>query len=233
MKLLLILLIGLFCWIPCSGALALGSAALASEPELILLPAAELTGTADTLLTADGRLALADREEQDLHADRSDLWTNVTYALGGSAIGNALVALVIFLNNTISADALAKNTANAANTDWLNAAGPATLGLLILPMLVTPLMMHLTSPAAENGLAAWSIGGTILATALHLLLMLPFYLIFNQGDLSGTYIAILPAAFISAVLLEALGAAGGHELGQNLRLASTQQGLLLSYRWEF
>ncbi|PKL76939.1 MAG: hypothetical protein CVV27_07715 [Candidatus Melainabacteria bacterium HGW-Melainabacteria-1] len=160
-------------------------------------------------------------------ADRSDAWLNATYALGGSALSNGLIVLSIAIMS------LALAAISPDSEDYLNISGAGSVMLLSLSAAGTPLLMHLWSPEAKAELFSASLIGSVAASSVVLILMAPFYVLFNQGDVSGTFWTILPTAFITALLLQALGSAWGHELADNWRVQASEQGLVFAWHWRF
>lgn len=183
-------------------------------------------------IPAEASLALAvtrlEQYQQIAPPDRTDLWMNATYALGSSALSNTLLLLVI-TGLTLGQEALAPDA-----PAYLDLSGAATLGLLVVPMVATPLLMHAWSPEAEWEHFNGSVIGSVAMTGAQLVLMTPLFVIFNQGNINDTYWALLPTALITSILFQALGSAWGHELSQNLVLSSVKgQGLQLSYQLKF
>jgi hypothetical protein len=163
-----------------------------------------------------------------IEPDRSDLWMNASYALGGSALSNSLVMV------TIAGLGLALSAYNTNAPPLLDIVGPSSLYLLLITATATPLLMHLWSPEAESQYFMGSLSGSLIMTVAQALLMIPLILLFNKGNISDTYWALLPSAFITSVLFQALGAAWGHEFAQNWDLAALPgQGLQLTYRVSF
>lgn len=205
---LLMLLIGLIGWMPLAPAWA-------ADAELIRLPAeARLETLAPAALAVDP-------------FDRSDLWTNATYALAGSALANLLLIALI---GGLSAghEALAPDSGPLIDL-W----GPSALALELVPLVATPVLMQAWSPDAEYAQFGASLIGSLSAGLVQILLMVPLFFAFRQDTASATVFVLMPIALITAILFQALGAAWGHELGQNLQLSSDGQGLSLSYRWRY
>lgn len=163
----------------------------------------------------------------------SDLWLNSTYALGGAAAGNASAVLVFGLIDILPL-LLTQVGWIEGSPNWVEGAGPWLLLLLLLPMAGTPLLMHLNSPEARVESVGWSIAGSVISTLLHALLMIPLVFVFGQGKLSDTVYLLAPAAVITALILESLGTAGAHQLGETWRLTPTSDtGLQLTRHWSF
>lgn len=161
----------------------------------------------------------------------SETWLNTTHALGGAAAGNALAILTVVLLDLVPVALAAEGEVPAS---WVEGAGPLLALLLLIPVISTPLMMHLFSPAAEMQLAGWSLAGAALSVLLHALLMLPLAVFFGQESLTQTIYVLAPAAFGSAVILEALGTAWGHHLGGQWQLTGAPGGgLMLSHQLRF
>lgn len=178
----------------------------------------------DLYATEVGQFAQADGLDP---ADRSDAWLNATYALGGSALSNGLIVLSIVIMS------LALSAISPDSEEYLNISGAGSLMLLSLSAAGTPLLMHLWSSEAKAELFSASLIGSVAASSVVLILMTPFYFLFNQGDVNGTFWTILPTAFITALLLQALGSAWGHELGDNWRVQASEQGLVFAWHWRF
>lgn len=163
----------------------------------------------------------------------SDLWLNSTYALGGAAAGNASAVLVFGLIDILPL-LLAQVGWVEGSPNWVEGAGPWLLLLLLLPMVGTPLLMHIYSPEAQVESLGWSIAGSVISTLLHAVLMIPLVFLFGQDKLSDTVYLLAPAAGITAIILESLGTAGAHQLGETWRLTPTSDtGLQLTRHWSF
>lgn len=175
---------------------------------------------------------------------QGDVWLNATYAFGGSALSNGLIVLSAVLLGLIL------EATSPTAEPYLDIAGPGTIGLMVFSAAGTPLLMHLWSPEARGEYIAFSLIGSLAASGAVLLLMLPLGLLFNQNSFNDTFYLLLPPALITTVLLQGLGAAWGHELGENLtrdvnlpgsggvdplaaRPASPQGIVLLNQRWSF
>ncbi len=160
--------------------------------------------------------------------DSTAYWTNALYASGGSAAGNALV-LAIFIGLEIVPPFLgAGNLAEAG--------GPLLAPLVLIPAITTPLFMHLWSPAAENNWQAWlwSGGSSLISTLLHLALMTSIALSYNQftehtGSFTENFYLFAPMGMISAVFVESLATAQGHQYATRLEVVQAPgNGLMLS-----
>ncbi|MBF2054296.1 MAG: hypothetical protein IGS03_12665 [Candidatus Sericytochromatia bacterium] len=161
----------------------------------------------------------------------AESWLNTTHALGGAAAGNGLAILTVVLLDLMPVALAAEGEVPGS---WVEGADPLLALLLLIPVISTPLMMHLFSPAADWELAGWSLAGAAASVLLHALLMLPLVLFFGQESLSQTIYVLAPAAFGSAVILEALGTAWGHHLGGQWQLSSAPGGgLMLSHQLRF
>jgi len=164
----------------------------------------------------------------------SDYWLNSTYALGGSAAGHGVVVLTVVLLDILPAVFAAEGQ---APDDWIGAAGPLLALLLLVPMISTPLMMHIFSPKTEWEYVLWSTVGAVLSVILHALLMVPLFLFFAEDSASfaQTFYLLAPAAISSALVVEALGTAWFHHLGASgWQLAPTPAGgVQLSHQLRF
>lgn len=209
-KALICLLTVLFCWQPLASANILFNESLFQR---------ELTAATELSLEPYYQLT---------QPDRTDLWMNATYALGASALSNTLL-MIIIAGLSLGQEALAPDASS-----YLDMSGPSTLGLLVVPMLATPFLMHTWSPKAEWEHFNGSVLGSVALSGAQLVLMTPLFIGFNQGNINDTYWALLPMAFITSVLLQAMGASWGHELSQNFSVSSLKgQGLQLTYQLQF
>lgn len=161
-----------------------------------------------------------------LPPDTNDYWMNATYALGGAATGNALAGGMIIVAGGLGS-AFSATPPEDVSGVWM-------ASLLVLPMLLTPTFMHLFSPESDPELFYWSLLGSSAAAVLHALLMIPLFVLFGQGNGAETFYLLAPAAFVSAVLFESLGAAWGHQLGEGLKFEGMAGGgLQLSQQFVF
>lgn len=225
---LILLLIGLLWWQALAAAWAepTDSKAGPAETELIRLPADSRSVGPST----DSGLMLAQADAPYQPLDRSDLWTNATYALAGTALANLLLVV------TIAALSVGQEAISPGSAAYLDQVGPFVLVLDLVPAAATPLFMHIWSPQAEPELFSASLTGSLIATALQLALLTPIFLSFYHGQVSDTYYVVLPAALATGMLFQALGSAWGHELAQNLGFSTGSEklpGVVLTYRWAY
>lgn len=167
------------------------------------------------------------RQSSQIQNDQTEIWTNASYGLGASAMSNA-IGIAVVAGAGILYQAL-------EYPNFIEDVGPGILAVPVFSALGTAAFMHLWSPQAEAEQFSQSFLGALTGSALALVLIVPLYLLFNQGSFAETYWAILPPAFVTTLLLQGLGAAWGHEIGKNLSFSTAQpaQGLQLSYHWEF
>lgn len=146
--------------------------------------------------------------------ESTDYWLNALQASGGSAAGNALV-FATFVGLDIVPAFLGMETSLIDSSGYL-----LTL-LALIPAITTPLFMHLWSPAAQWEHALWSGPASLIAAGLHLGLMLGMGFWFNSmqwsSGLAPTFYLLAPAGFLSAVLIESLVTAEGHQLGMQFK----------------
>ncbi len=149
--------------------------------------------------------------------DSTDYWLNALQASGGSAAGNAaLFAVFVALDVT---------PALFGGTSFIDPAGYLLALLALIPAVTTPLFMHLFSPSAKAEHWLWSGSASLIATTVHLALMVALGFAFNQAGLSQglapTFYLLAPAGFLSALLIESLSTAAGHRLAVNQQRLQT------------
>lgn len=230
---LILLLIGLLWWQPLAAAWAETRTEIKAETndaELIRLPAD--SRSFEQFRDSSAMLAQAPQADAPYQPlDRSDLWTNATYALAGTALANLLVVITIALLS------VGQEATTPGSEAYLDQVGPFALVLDLVPALATPVFMHAWSPQADQELFTASVIGSLIATALQLALMTPIFLTYSQGKVSDTYYVVLPATLATGMLFQALGSAWGHELGQNFGFSTGSSnrlpGVVLSYKWAY
>lgn len=156
--------------------------------------------------------------QQAYDSSQDDYWTNTTYAFGGAALGNGAVLLSVFALDILPLLWGGEGGVLIENNPWILPL------LLIFPLVLTPWLMHLNSPAAENEQAAWSIAGSILSVALHTLLVLPLLFLFPQQNLASTIYFLAPAGVLSGILIEGMGTAYFHQLGSRWQVSPVANG---------
>lgn len=164
-------------------------------------------------------------EESIGFQESPEFWTNTAYALAGSAAANTSLILLL-----ASLD-LGLETLNPDAQKLQNQVG-ILIFLPILSGIATAELMHLSPQSLPDTFHGSVIGSTI-ASLLSLGLIVTFALIFPQKDLENTYWTLLPSAFISTVLLQALGASWGQQIDHKLHLQAHHQGIQLVYQWQF
>lgn len=150
--------------------------------------------------------------------DSTDYWINALQASGGSAAGNAtLFTLFVALDVVPSL---------WGGTSFIDPAGFFLAFLALIPAVSTPLFMHWFSPSADADHWIWSGTASLIATSLHLALMIGLGFAFNQAGfsqgLAPTFYLLAPAGFLSALLVESLLTSAGHSAAvQQQRLQAT------------
>lgn len=161
----------------------------------------------------------------------SDYWLNSAYAMGGSAAGNGLIILTVLL-----LDLLPTAFANADNPpgDWIGAAGPWLYSLGLIPLISTPLTMHLYSPDAHWENYLWTSLGTLAGMLVQGLIMWLFAQVFQQESGVQTFYLLSPVLLLSGLIFEGLTAAQFHQFAEEWRVSQAPGGgLMLSRRLVF
>lgn len=161
----------------------------------------------------------------------SDYWLETSFALVGSAAGNGAALLTFFLLDVLP-PAL---SSEPEKSDWISAGGPIWSLLLILPMITTPLALHLFYPLPENiQVDPWQTAfGGFLTVSMHTLLMIPVFLLVQQPSFSQSIYLMAPLAFFSAVLLEGMGTAWFYDQSRRFSLHISDQSLRWVYQLSF
>ena len=164
----------------------------------------------------------------------ADLWLESTYAMAGSAAGNATVVILVIGLDVLSAYLPATST---GPQDILGTYTPWLSFLLIAPILGTYLALELFYPKHEMiqteilPPALASLVSTIVHTAL---MFLAATTLFNQGNFKDTFYLVAPAAFITAILFEGVSTAYFYDKTRRWGLSNDAQGgLKLAYTWQF